>query len=422
MRAGNSVLYIRCDQRHGIHPIAGVKLQELEAAIMANQGKKWMLLGSAAAAAGAAAFYFLDRDEGKQRRAAFSKRTRRLAEQAAKSMSDIRHRLQGKTLEAWHSLHPDQPSDRVLEQRIRARMGRIAAHPHGIHVVSDGGVITLWGAAGESEIRRLVDAVESMPGVSEVLNHLERHETKDTEQQESDSLKQARHETLLNWSPAARVCAGTAGAALAVYGWKRKDRLGLSLSLIGAGLAAASTMEKNLRSILAFSEDCPGFELEETIRINAPISDLYDFWANPENYPKVFSHITAIERLGENLYRWTLTGPAGLPIHWEGRITRTIPNTLVEWKSLPGSTVGNFGIARFDPHYDATTRVHVRMFYRPPAGIVGRVLAEWLGSDPRRVLQQDLKRLKTRFESEENLMETLRDGNETAELLKTART
>jgi uncharacterized membrane protein len=250
------------------------------------------------------------------------------------------------------------------------------------------------------------------------LNHIERLEP--AEPVESNPLKQAHHETLLHWSPAARLAAGVAGAGIAIYGWKRKDRLGVSLSLLGAGLSAASTMKRNLHSALAFSEDSPGFELEETIRINAPISDLYDFWANPENYPKVFSHITAIERLGENLYRWTVTGPAGLPIHWEGRITRSVPNTIVEWKSLPGSTVGNFGIARFDPHYDASTRIHVRMFYRPPAGVLGRFLAELLGSDPKKVLQQDLKRLKLCFESEENLIQKLKRGNEEAELLKTA--
>jgi len=390
---------------------------------MANQGKKWMLLGgAAAAAAGAAAYYFLDSEKGKQRRAALSRKAGRLAERATNGFADIQHRLQGKTMEAWHGLHREQPSDRVLEQRIRSRMGRIVAHPHGIHVVSDGGAVTLWGIAAEGEIRGLVHAVESMHGVTEVLNHLEPHEANEPAARESTVLKQARDETMLNWSPATRICVGTAGAALAVYGWKRKDPLGISLSMLGAGMAAASTLEKNIHSILALSEDCPGFELEETIRINAPISDLYEFWADPENYPKVFSHITAIERRGENLYRWTVTGPAGLPIHWEGRITRTIPNTLVEWESLPGSTVGNFGIARFDPHYDASTRVHIRMFYRPPAGILGRFLAEWLGSDPRTVLRRDLKSLKSRFESEENLMQELRDGNQTTELLKTAKT
>src|SRR5262249_30417542 len=296
---GCTPLFAKCDPHHGSDSMAGEKLALAGEVIMANQGKKWILLGGAAAtAAGAAALYFLDRERGKQRREAFFKNAERLAERATNGVADIHHRLEGKAIEAWHGLHQDQPSDRVLEQRIRSRMGRIVAPPRAVHVVSDGRVITLWGAAANNEIRRLVNTVESMPGVVEVLNHLEPHEANAPPAQESPTLKQAHHETMLNWTPAARLCAGTAGAALAVYGWKRKDPLGFSLSLLGAGMAAACTLEKNIHSILAFSEDCPGFELEETIRINAPISDLYEFWANPENYPKVFSHITAIDRLG----------------------------------------------------------------------------------------------------------------------------
>jgi len=328
--------------------------------------------------------------------------------------------VSGMLRHAWFELRRSLPDDRVLEERIRSRMGRIVTHAHRIHVASANGVVTLWGTATAGEIRKLIHAVEAMAGVTEVLNHIEPQEAQ-TAAAELNALQQARYEISLSWSPATRMIAGTAGAAAAAYGWKRKDRLGLSLSLLGAGLAVASTLKRNVHSMLAFSDDSPGFELEETIRVNAPISDLYDFWANPENYPKVFSHITAIERLGENLYRWTVTGPAGLPIHWEGSITRTVPNTLVEWKSLPGSTVGNFGIARFDPNYDASTRVQIRVFYRPPAGILGRFLAELLGTDPKKVLKQDLKRLKRRFETEENLIKEIKEGTD-AELLKTART
>lgn len=191
--------------------------------------------------------------------------------------------------------------------------------------------------------------------------------------------------------------------------------------MLGTGLAAASTLKRNVHSLLALSDDSPGFELEQTIRINAPVSDVFDFWANPENYPKVFSRISAIEKLGENLYRWTVTGPGGIPVHWEGTITRAVPNTLVEWKSLPGSTVGNLGFVRVDPNYDASTRVLVRMFYRPPAGILGRFIAEMFGVDAKKVLAQDLKRLKTLFEKEEDYMKELTKGGDN-ELLKIATT
>src|SRR5262249_1793224 len=288
---------------------------------MANRGKKWTLLSGAAAAVGAAALYFLDRERGRGRRAAFSRKAGRLTASLAGSASryagDVQRRLKGIAREAWNYPPRRPPDDRVLEERIRSRMGRIVAHPHRIHVASERGTVSLWGAAAENEVRKLVHAVETMPGVVEILNHLERLEPAEPVAKESNPLKQAHHETLLHWSPAARLVTGVAGASIAVYGWKSQDRLGVSLSSPGAALAAATTLKRNLHSVLAFSEDSPGFELEETVRINAPISDLYDFWANPENYPKVFSHITAIERLGENLYRWTVTGPAGLPIHSE---------------------------------------------------------------------------------------------------------
>jgi len=393
-----------------------------------SKSKPWMLL--AGFATSGAALYFLDRSQGPERRARFAKKAWRVADAVGESLVDTRHRLTGLAHDAWSVVRTDQPNDRVLEERVRSRMGRIVAHPRDIHVASDDGVVTLWGMASIVDARKLVHAVTALRGVKEVLDHLELHDKAEPAASEpcpntqaaSDVVARAHHETQLNWSPAKRMLLGTAGLVTAAYGLKRRGPLGYSVSLLGAGLVAASTMKKNVQSVLALKEDSAGFELEETIRINAPVSDLYDFWVNPENYPKVFSHITAIERQGENLYRWTLTGPAGIPVHWEGIITRAVPNTLVEWKSLPGSTLGNFGVARFDPNYDASTRLHVRMFYRPPAGLLGRFLAELFGADPKKVLQQDLQRLKHRFETEEGLIKELHQGGLTGELLKTAGT
>jgi uncharacterized membrane protein len=387
---------------------------------------KWMM-AAGVAAVGAVASYFLDRERGHTRRAAFATKAKNLgtnfADGAVKSARDSWHHVAGTAQQAWFNLARNPwPEDRTQVERIRSRMGRIVSHPHKVHVISDDGVVTLWGTASEEEIRRLAHVVQAMPGVREVINHLEVHDGKEPVAPAPSPFKAAREETLLNWSPSKRLLAGMAGSAAVIYGWRRKDPLGVSISLLGAGLAAASTLKTNVHSLLALSEDSPGFELEQTIRINAPVSDVFDFWAKPENYPKVFSHISAIEKIGENLYRWTVTGPGGIPVHWDGTITRTVPNTLVEWKSLPGSTVGNLGFVRVDPHYDASTRVLVRMFYRPPAGILGRFLAEVFGVDAKKVLARDLKHLKTLFETEEGFMHDLiRQGGD-RELLKIATT
>ncbi len=374
--------------------------------------------------AGAATLYLADPKHGRKRRADLASGARhfvkKLAHEGEKSLRDSQHRLAGLAAELWPHFQAGTASDRVVEARIRSRLGRVTSHARRIHVLCDHGTATLWGTVHEDELGSLIQAVETIPGVTGVLNHLD--VCRAEEASPSHTLQDARNQIRLDWSPSKRLLVGATGAALAIYGWKRKDVTGNALSVVGAGMAVRSTMQNHLRASLALGESSPGFEIDKTIRINAPISDLYDFWTNPENYPKVFSHVAKVERLGENLYRWTINGPGGIPIGWEGVITRTVPNTLVEWKSLPGSAIANFGVAHFDAHYDATTRISIRMFYRPPAGILGKFFAEMVGADAEKILDQDLKRLKYMFEETEFPSEQKQGKREEQELLKTATT
>lgn len=393
---------------------------------------QWMLLGGLGAAA---AIYFGDPRRGAQRRARVARVASDLyektREETEKSLRDLQNQLAGFSARLRARAGHATAGDRVIEERVRSRIGRAVSHARKVRVVSDNGVVTLWGPVLDHEAPGLLHVVSSTPGVAEVRDHLEMYAPDDPASplarlpsRHEDPLRHARKETRLNWRPAQRMAIGVTGAALAVWGLTRKDRGAAEnlLALAGAGMLAGSTMRNRLSATLAIGEDSPGFEIERTIKINAPISDLYDFWANPENYPRAFSHVARIERLGENLYRWTLNGPAGIPIGWEGSITRAIPNTLVEFKSLRGASIGNFGIVRFHPDYDASTRVHIRMFYRPPAGILGRILAELLGADAGDILDQDLQNLKEFFEGGRYLTEERKKKREEAELLRTATT
>jgi uncharacterized membrane protein len=366
----------------------------------------------------AASIYLFDPKCGRKRRTALAKAGRRFAnaveEEATRSWKDTAHQLQG-VVARLSRLREETPSDETITERVRARMGRIVSHPHKIKVASDHGLVTLWGVILKSEMNGLLHTVKRVPGVKDVQNHLEI----------SDSDEFALTEVkakFASWSPTKRMLASTAGMGMVSYGLKKKDAFGITMALLGAGLVVRSSMKRGVRSTLALTEESPGFELKETININAPISDVFDFWVNPENYPQAFSHIASIERMGENLYRWTMTGPAGIPLGWEGIITKVVPNTLVGWKSLPGSAVGNFGLARFDPNYDGSTRLQIRMYYRPPAGILGRFAAGLLGSDARSVLHQDLVRLKELFERGEVVNQRQKKAQEQAELLKMATT
>jgi len=131
--------------------------------------------------------------------------------------------------------------------------------------------------------------------------------------------------------------------------------------------------------------------------VAAPIEEVFDFWSRYENFPRFMAHVREVRRSGEGRARWTVAGPAGVPIEWETEETRREPPGLLAWKTIEGAPVGHAGVVRFD-HSPEGTRIHIRMHYNPPAGAVGHALASLLGSDPRRALDEDLVRFKSLLE------------------------
>lgn len=377
------------------------------------------LLGAGAAGMG---IYLFDPKDGRKRRSRVTKQTKKVVaaakHEAEKSLKDAQHHLVGGIACLAARLRNEEATDEVIVERVRSRMGRVVAHPHPIKAVSDEGIVTLWGPVARYEVLPLLYKVKATPGVKEVRNHLTTYEPNEAYFPAAQSPKSGE----MRSNRFKRLVMGAAGATAAIYGLSGKNSFGRMLALAGAGVMAGSTMNKKVCCSPALAENSQDFEVEQTINVNAPVSDVFDFWANPENYPQAFSHISSVEQIGENLYRWTVKGPAGIPIGWEGVITRIVPNTLVEWKSQPGSLIANSGTAYFDPNYDASTRLHIRMFYRPPAGILGRFVAELFGSGPKDMLHDDLRRLKWLFESGGIKLKQQPSAEEEAELLKMATT
>jgi uncharacterized membrane protein len=200
-----------------------------------------------------------------------------------------------------------------------------------------------------------------------------------------------------HWSPTARVLAGSYGAGLLAYGLARRGWLSRLPAVAGALLVTRAVWNRPVAEMAGLG-DVAGIHIEKTIRILVSAEELYSFWADPENYPKVFTHLRAVTREGENTYRWEILGPAGVPVNWTGRITRLEAGKLVEWSSMAGAPVENRGVIHLEPEGNGYTRVHVQMSYTPPWGLVGHALAVLLGFDPRRMMEGEFVRLKSLFE------------------------
>src|SRR5262249_28306053 len=150
-----------------------------------------------------------------------------------------------------------------------------------------------------------------------------------------------------------------------------------------------------MKTLLGVGHDRRPIKVQKTINIHAPVERIFDFWADHRNFPRFMANVREARPMGDGHSHWIVSGPAGLPIEWTAEITQQIPNKLLAWKSLPGSTVRHGGVIHFEPIHEGSTRVHIEMCYHPIGGAIGHALAKLFGSDPKSEKDADPPRMKT---------------------------
>ena len=218
-----------------------------------------------------------------------------------------------------------------------------------------------------------------------------------------------------NISNAERWVSVATGSALALYGirhWRSNGWVHATLAALffrwGAtghcevyealGINTAGT-GGDTRRVLGGGN---GINVEESITINRPVQELFEFWRRLENLPRFMHHLESVERLTETISRWRAKGPAGYTAEWNAEIINEIPNKLVAWRSIEGADVVSAGSVHFDDAGQGRgTRIRVRLQYSPPGGKAGAALARMMVADPRQQIREDLERFKQLVEAGE---------------------
>jgi len=140
----------------------------------------------------------------------------------------------------------------------------------------------------------------------------------------------------------------------------------------------------------------PGqIEVRKTVTIARPPAEIYDFWRNLENLPRVMAHLDSVRVLDDRRSAWKAKGPIGSQYEWQAEITDDLPGERIAWRSLPPSDAFNTGVVLFKPAPgDQGTEVHVELRYAPPAGQLGAAIAKLFGREPGQQVMSDLRRLK----------------------------
>lgn len=231
-----------------------------------------------------------------------------------------------------------------------------------------------------------------------------------------ENLHRPEEEKSVNVGRTERLISVVAAAAVAAVGLRRKRLRPLLLpvagSLFSRGVTGRCAVNHALGrnsargtrvSPVASVRRGEATKVEQSVVVNQPVQEVYQFWRNFENLPRFMDHLESVTVIDESRSHWIAKAPAGTRVEWDAVIHNEIEGQLIAWRSLPGADINNAGSVHFSSVGGDTgqTEVRVVLSYEPPAGKVGVAVAKLLGEEPATQVADDLRRFKQVMEASE---------------------
>jgi uncharacterized membrane protein len=136
--------------------------------------------------------------------------------------------------------------------------------------------------------------------------------------------------------------------------------------------------------------------------VGAPPEVCYREWRNLEHLAGFTKYVEAVRDLDANVSHWKARGPLGTTVQWYAETTVDEPGKKIAWRSTrpehrKRSDVDVNGEVRFEPAGAGATRITCDFGVNPPAGTLGKLIAE-IFSNPEDMVERDLDRFKRAIE------------------------
>lgn len=193
--------------------------------------------------------------------------------------------------------------------------------------------------------------------------------------------------------------------------WPYLAIAGLGLAAIPVAIGATASLKR--RAMRGEHDSAPGHTARRsfgdynvvgrTVTIARPRAELYAFWRDFQNLPRIMANLDRIEPGAEPGHNtWHIRAPAGKIYAVDTKIAREIDGELIAWRSTEESEIDTEGRVTFeDAPGDRGTRVGLIIAYKPKGGVIGDTIATLARRSPELQARHDLKRFKMLMETGE---------------------
>lgn len=202
-----------------------------------------------------------------------------------------------------------------------------------------------------------------------------------------------------------RIASAAVGAVLALWAIRGGGRWWMALSggyLLYRGLSGNCRFNSMVgRNTAEAPHGEKGLSFTETVTVNKPKEELYNYWRKLENLPKFMHHLEQVQQLDSKRSHWQAPIPGGLGnIEWDAEIVQEEANHRIAWRSVAGADVDNSGEVVFrDAPNNRGTEVRTTIMYRPPAGDLGLAVSKLFNSAFGKMVKEDMRRFKSVMET-----------------------
>ena len=223
---------------------------------------------------------------------------------------------------------------------------------------------------------------------------------------------------MVNVGAEERAVSGLLGGALITYAAAKQQNFGgVILALAGGylvyraatgycpgydALRTSTAPIENSDSVTTVIPQGQGIKVEKTVTIDRSADELFDFWRNFENLPRIMVHLESVTVQDSSKSHWVAKAPLGTTVSWDAEIINEKPGEMIAWRSTENADVPNTGSVWFRSAPEGRgTEVKVNLEYNPPAGVLGMAVAKLFGEEPNQQVMEDLRRFKSLMETGE---------------------